>query len=1502
MNPVPAPQRMGGLGQLTWLPIPLLLAVIAGLWVANPRTVYESQALMVLLNLLFTWLACLCVCILTARGFLRSGQPGLFMFGCGSLLWGATSLAAAMLVDANVNPPVTVHNLGVFGAAGCHLVGMLWHGRVSRPGRWLVLGYTGALLAAGLIVWAVRAGATPLFFVQGQGGTPVRQGILLLAIGQFAWVAWQMIARFRLQVGAFYYWYGLGLALVATGLTGVLLLTVQGGVLGWANRLTQYLGSVYLLIAAGVAARDTGTCTLSLGAVDEALQKLWLTAADLRRHSLLRGLARYGLALAAVAAGWGLRLVLTAWVGPGLPTYITFYPMVVVAALLAGWGPGVLTTAVTGISVSFWLLPPLGQFAIASPVERMGLAIFTGMSLFTSAFAELYRRSHAKAAAYDREAALRENHERLAAFAQASFEGIVESAAGRIVDCNEQLAKMLGYAVAELKGMPIAALIAPEDLERVTANIRHERESMLEHAMLCKDGSRILVEAHGWPVSPGSVLRHTAVRDVSERKQAEAALRESEARFRTLADTMPQLAWTANADGDIFWYNSRWYEDTGTTPEQMEGWGWQSVHDPAVLPKVLERWQNTIATGKPFDMEFPLRGADGVLRPFLTRVMPLRDAQGRVRQWFGTNTDISTLKEAEESYKTLFSTLSEGFCVIDMVFDECGKPVDYRFLEINPAFAAQSGLHQAQGRLMRELAPNHEAFWFEKYGEIALTGQPARFESEARALGRWFEVSAFRSGGPQSRKVAILFTDITQRKQAEQAQSAARNAALNLMQDAVSARDHAVRAEAALRTSEAGERTRREELETLMDALPISVFIAHDAACQRMTCNRAGMELLRLSHGQNPSRSAPADAQPEYDVVSDGRRLAAPELPMQRAASTGQAVVGVESEIVFADGEKRQILGSASPLFDASGVVRGCIGTFVDITSRKRTEEKLSRVNRTLLALSESNRTLLLATTETQMLQEVCRIIVEVCGHAMVWIGFAEDDPAKSVRPVAAAGFEEGYLETLHVTWAHTPQGSGPTGTAIRDGQPSECSDVLTDPQLAPWRAEALKRGYASSLALPLLDDGKAFGAVTVYSRRVNGFSADEVKLLSDLASDLGRGITTLRLREAHQQAEAALRESEARFRSIFHHSATPMAVKLPDGHFLQVNQAYCEMLGYPEAQVLCASAESFTYPDDAYAAEAMLQLVAGNITAIRAEKRYRHQRGHPVWCDTSVSVVSNADGSVAYVIVQAHDITARKEAEENILKLNQKLETRVLERTVELHDTVKELKAEIAERQRLEREILEISEREQCRLGQDLHDGLGQELAGIAILGDVHAKRLQAEAHPLGDDAAKLAAYTRATIDSARRLAKGLYPIELSRYGLLLALQDLAAQTSARSGICCELRQSGEAPALEPSAEIHIYRIVQECISNAVKHASPSHITIEALACDEWCVFAVTDDGVGFDNAAVHAGMGLYLMKYRARVIGAEIVMDRPSEGGCRICCQLPIGKPRRKVRKSPT
>ncbi len=157
------------------------------------------------------------------------------------------------------------------------------------------------------------------------------------------------------------------------------------------------------------------------------------------------------------------------------------------------------------------------------------------------------------------------------------------------------------------------------------------------------------------PAVGGAVVTHF---DITGQKHADEALRESEQRFRTMADAMPQLAWMGHADGYIHWYNRRWYEYTGTTPQQMEGWGWQSVHDPLLLPGMMERWKAAIASAETFEMEFPLRGADGQYRRFLTRSIPLKDDQGRVTQWFGTNTDVEESKRAEAALHELTQRLT----------------------------------------------------------------------------------------------------------------------------------------------------------------------------------------------------------------------------------------------------------------------------------------------------------------------------------------------------------------------------------------------------------------------------------------------------------------------------------------------------------------------------------------------------------------------------------------------------------------------------------------------------------------------------------------------------------------------------------------------------------------------------------------------------------------------------------------------------------------------------
>ncbi len=201
-------------------------------------------------------------------------------------------------------------------------------------------------------------------------------------------------------------------------------------------------------------------------------------------------------------------------------------------------------------------------------------------------------------------------------------------------------------------------LVHPDDLPAVLGNVEAawdgKDEYAAEYRVIRPDGTLI------WISSRGKMIRGPhqeplrmigVIQDITERKLHEQALKDREEQFRAMVDSMNQLAWIAQPDGQIFWHNRRWYEYTGTTPEQMAGWGWQSVHDPEVLPGVMDQWTKALRDGEPFEMEFPLRGRDRVMRWFLTRVAPVRDAHGRVERWFGTNTDVDTLRRAQSDLR-----------------------------------------------------------------------------------------------------------------------------------------------------------------------------------------------------------------------------------------------------------------------------------------------------------------------------------------------------------------------------------------------------------------------------------------------------------------------------------------------------------------------------------------------------------------------------------------------------------------------------------------------------------------------------------------------------------------------------------------------------------------------------------------------------------------------------------------------------------------------------------
>jgi signal transduction histidine kinase len=204
-----------------------------------------------------------------------------------------------------------------------------------------------------------------------------------------------------------------------------------------------------------------------------------------------------------------------------------------------------------------------------------------------------------------------------------------------------------------------------------------------------------------------------------------------------------------------------------------------------------------------------------------------------------------------------------------------------------------------------------------------------------------------------------------------------------------------------------------------------------------------------------------------------------------------------------------------------------------EIVERHKVEYVLRHTERALRALSQCNESMLRAGDEHELLHAICQNIVEHGGYRMAWVGYKQNDSTKRVCPVAQAGYEDGYLQTLDIRWDESEKGAGPTGTAVRTGEPCMIADILHNPLFTPWRAEAQRRGYTSSIALPLTCDGEVLGALNVYSNEPDSFNSEEVSLLTQLANNLAYGIGALRSRMAHEQAETTLHEQHERLQML---------------------------------------------------------------------------------------------------------------------------------------------------------------------------------------------------------------------------------------------------------------------------------------------------------------------------------------------------------------------------------
>ncbi|MFA5844271.1 MAG: GAF domain-containing protein [Coriobacteriia bacterium] len=313
--------------------------------------------------------------------------------------------------------------------------------------------------------------------------------------------------------------------------------------------------------------------------------------------------------------------------------------------------------------------------------------------------------------------------------------------------------------------------------------------------------------------------------------------------------------------------------------------------------------------------------------------------------------------------------------------------------------------------------------------------------------------------------------------------------------------------------------------------------------------------------------------------------------------------------------------------------------------SKRRLEAKVLERTRVIETLSKSNQTLMHATDEKQLLHDICAVAVETGGYRMAWVGFVEHDEEKSIRPVAWAGAGADYLEHISVSWGTGPTGQGPSGRSIRERKPIVARDIEHDPRFAPWRTEAMRQGYRSSISLPLFDsDGTAFGAIAIYAERPDAFDAKEKSLLSELAGNLAYGVEALRVRRRRADAEERAREAARYARSLIETTINPLVTISPEGKITDVNKATEEATGIPRDRLIGTDfADYFTDPDRARAGyERVLKegLVRDYPLALR------NVSGSVMDVEYNASVYRNEAGELQGVFAAACDVTERKRAE----------------------------------------------------------------------------------------------------------------------------------------------------------------------------------------------------------------------------------------------------------------
>jgi PAS domain S-box-containing protein len=371
------------------------------------------------------------------------------------------------------------------------------------------------------------------------------------------------------------------------------------------------------------------------------------------------------------------------------------------------------------------------------------------------------------------------------------------------------------------------------------------------------------------------------------------------------------------------------------------------------------------------------------------------------------------------------------------------------------------------------------------------------------------------------------------------------------------------------------------------------------------------------------------------------------------------------------------------------------------------------------------------------------------------------------------------------------------------------------------------------------------------------------------------------------KRAEAVTREMAA----IVQFSDDAIIGRDLSGIITSWNAGAERLYGYSANEAIGKPASLLHPPDRADEERRILAAIRRGETTEHYETVRIAKNGRRIDVSLTISPIRNADGTVIGSSKIARDITEGKRIQAELDRWRHELESRVEQRTIELTITHKQLRAQIEERKRLETEMARAVEREQLRLGHELHDGLGQQLVGISFMMTALCTKLEKASMRGARDARRLETMLLQSVDQTRNLAKGFYPVELERHGLLSALKEMIHSNEQAFGVHCVL-ESDESSCVDRKGPVavQLFRIAQEAVHNAMKHARAKQIVVRLATVGDNIVLTIKDNGIGLPpDAGQASGMGLRIMRYRAHLIGGELDVVDGADGGVTVTCSVP-------------